>query len=39
MRQLTSREQSLSSMAAFLDQRPRHQRIAADDSRVDVNIL
>ena len=26
-------------MAAFLDQGPQHQRIAADDSRVDVNIL
>src|ERR1700738_2001480 len=41
MRQLTSREQSLSSIAAFLDRRPQHQRIAADgrSTRVDVNIL
>src|SRR5258708_25204297 len=30
MRQRTSREQSLSSMGAFLDRRPQHLRIAAD---------
>src|ERR1700731_124552 len=41
MRQLTSREQSLSSTAAFLDRRRQHLRIAADgrSTRVDVNIL